>query len=213
MKKLVDGIQQFQQDAFQSRRELFERLSHGQQPRTLFITCSDSRIDPNLLTQTEPGELFVIRNAGAIVPPYGAVLGGESATVEYAVNVLQVREIVVCGHSHCGAMQGLLHPETLGELPAVRSWLGHAEATSRIVRQKHGDLDDPAARLAATIEENVLVQLDNLRTHPAVAAALRGDRVELHGWVYRFETGEVFAFDSEQGRFLSVKDAADRLKS
>ena len=119
MQKLVNGIHEFQEKYFTSHKSLFERLAQGQQPLALFITCSDSRIDPNLLTQTQPGELFIMRNAGNIVPPYGAVLGGEAATIEYALSVLKVNDIIVCGHSHCGAMNGLLHPDQVSELPAV----------------------------------------------------------------------------------------------
>jgi carbonic anhydrase len=200
----VKGIHQFQQNIFRTQQNLFERLVHGQNPEVLFITCSDSRINPNLMTQTEPGELFILRNAGNIVPPYGAVFGGEAATIEYAVGVLNVKDIIVCGHSHCGAMGALLHPEQASQLPAVRAWLGHAEATARIIRENYEYLTDEAARITATVEENVLVQLENLRTHPSVAAALARDDLKLHGWVYKFESGQVFAFDAEEGQFSQV---------
>ena len=170
MEKLIRGIHAFQNDYFSDQQELFERLAKGQSPETLFITCSDSRINPNLLTQTEPGELFILRNAGNMVPPYGALPGGgDAATVEYAVAALGVKDIIVCGHSHCGAMKGLLHPEALAEMPAVASWLGHAEATRRIMRENYADLQE-GELLTATIKENTLVPLENLRTHPAVAA-------------------------------------------
>jgi carbonic anhydrase len=170
----------------------------------LFITCSDSRIDPGLLTQTQPGELFILRNAGNLVPAYGAVSGGEAATIEYAIAVLKVRDIIVCGHSHCGAMGGLLDPQEIEGLPAVRTWLNHAEATARIIKENYGHIVEREARLTATVEENVLVQLENLRTHPAVAAALSRDELKLHGWVYKFETGQVFAYDPQQGQYLSL---------
>ena len=200
MQKLVDGIHHFQATAFTSEREFFERLAHGQSPETLFITCSDSRINPNLLTNTRPGELFILRNAGNIVPPHGAANGGEGATIEYAVAALGVRDIVVCGHSHCGAMKGLVAPEGLDELPAVRAWLGHAEATRRIMRENYGHLEGPAL-VTATVQENVLAQLENLRTHPAVAARLARGALHLHGWVYKIETGEVFSYDPASGQF------------
>jgi len=208
MQKLVAGIHEFQQKCFTSQKELFERLAQGQQPLALFITCSDSRIDPSLLTQTEPGELFILRNAGNIVPPYGVAGGGEAATIEYAVSVLQVQDIIVCGHSHCGAMTGLLHPEQLNELTAVKDWLAHAEATARIMKENYEHISDAGARLTATVEENVLVQLENLRTHPSVTAALSRGALKLHGWVYKFETGQVFAFDPEQHEFAPVESAA-----
>lgn len=203
MQKLIQGLHHFQSNVFSSQRELFERLAHGQSPDALFITCSDSRINPNLITQTEPGDLFILRNAGNIVPPYGAANGGEGATIEYAVAALGVRDIIVCGHSHCGAMNGLLNLDSLGELPTVRQWLSHAEATRRIARENYEHLCG-GALLTATIEENVLVQLENLRTHPAVAAALSRGKLNLHGWVYKIETGEVFAYDPGQEQFLPL---------
>jgi carbonic anhydrase len=209
MQKLVDGIHQFQHNIFSSQRELFERLAKGQNPETLFITCSDSRINPNLLTQTEPGELFILRNAGNIIPPYGACFGGEAATIEYAVSILNVKDIIVCGHSLCGAMSGLLDPESLEGMPAVKSWLAHAEATRRIMDRNYRHLEG-TARLTAAVEENVLVQLENLRTHPAVAVGISCGNLKLHGWVYKIETGQVFAFDPGQGQFGPLTEAVQR---
>ncbi|HUG70762.1 MAG TPA: carbonic anhydrase [Pirellulaceae bacterium] len=208
MQKLVTGIHEFQERLFSSQQKLFERLARGQQPLALFITCSDSRIDPNLLTQTEPGELFILRTAGNIVPAYGAALGGEAGTIEYAVCALKIKDIIVCGHSHCGAMSGLLHPEQLGEMPAVRALLAHAEATARIMKENYTHLSEESARLTAAVEENVLVQLENLRTHPSVAAALGREELKLHGWVYKFETGQVFGYDAQQGQFLPIEETA-----
>ena len=200
MQKLVDGIHHFQANAFTSEREFFERLAHGQTPETLFITCSDSRINPNLLTNTRPGELFILRNAGNIVPPYGAANGGEGPTIEYAVAALGVKDIIVCGHSHCGAMNALIAPQGLEELPTVRAWLGHAEATRRIMRENYTHLTGQPL-VTATVQENVLAQLENLRTHPAVAARLARGALHLHGWVYKIETGEVFSYDPISGQF------------
>lgn len=204
MEKLVRGLHAFQQQCFDTNRHLFERLvQKGQSPETLFITCSDSRINPNLLTQTGPGDLFISRNAGNIVPAYGAGVCGEGATIEYAVAVLQVKDIIVCGHSHCGAMQGVLEPEKLDDLPQMKAWLSHADATRRIIKENYADREG-ASRLTATIEENVLVQLENLRTHPTVAARLARGDVKLHGWVYKIETGEVFSYDPTQGQFMRL---------
>ena len=207
MQKLVEGIHQFQSDIFSSKQKLFERLAEGQHPLALFITCSDSRINPNLLTQTEPGELFIMRNAGNIVPPYGTVNGGEAATIEFAVSALGVKDIVICGHSHCGAMSGVLAPEKLDDLPAVRNWLSYADATRRIMQENYGHISEPAARLTATVEENVLVQLEHLRTHPSVAAALARKDLNIHGWVYKFETGQVFAYRPDRGQYLPLEGA------
>ena len=205
MQKLIQGIHQFQGKSFVPMQGLFEQLAKGQQPETLFITCSDSRIDPGLLTQAKPGDLFILRNAGNIVPPHGAGTGGEAATIEFAVAALGVKDIIICGHSHCGAMQGLLKPEHVASLPAVSSWLSHAETTRRIMRENYGHLEGDRL-LAATVEENVLVQIENLRTLPAVGSRLvRGD-LHLHGWVYKIETGEVFAYDVESAQFVKLAE-------
>lgn len=203
MQKLIQGIHRFQEEDFLPLQDLFEELAKGQNPETLFITCSDSRIDPNMLTRAQPGDLFILRNAGNIVPSHGAATGGEAATIEFAVAALGVKDIIICGHSHCGAMKGLLEPETVAPLPAVAAWLSHAETTRRIVRDNYGHLHgDPL--VTATVEENVLVQLENLRTLPSVASRLvRGD-LHLHGWVYKIETGQVFAFEPASGQFVPV---------
>lgn len=206
MQKLVTGIHLFQNHVFSSQQELFARLSRGQHPLALFITCSDSRICPNLMTQTKPGELFILRVAGNIIPPYGAVQGGEAATIEYAVSVLNVQDIVVCGHSLCGAMGALIDGQNLDQLPAVKAYLQHAESTRRILHENYADVVDPDKRLMLAIEENVLVQLENLRTHPAVAAALARKKLNLHGWVYKFQTGRVFAYSAEHEQFVPIEE-------
>lgn len=211
MQKLVEGIHRFRNNFFSEQQRLFERLAKGQHPSALFIACSDSRICPNLLTQTEPGELFILRNAGNIVPPYGAVHGGEAATIEYAVSVLKVPDIVLCGHSQCGAMRALINPEPNNDLPAVSHWLTHAEATKRIIQENYNHITDPTARVTATVEENVLVQIENLRTHPSVAAALSRGQLNLHGWVYNFATGRVYTYDPTKEQFVDLPDAPAEL--
>jgi carbonic anhydrase len=207
MENLVRGIHQFQTTLFKDNQEFFARLSQGQQPDTLLITCSDSRIAPDLLMQAKPGDIFTLRNAGNIIPPYGASGGGEAGTIEFAVAALKVRHVVVMGHSHCGAMKGLLNPEGLSSLPLVSSWLRHAEATRRVVQENYGDLDGEEL-LNATIKENVLMQIENLRTYPAVAARLTKGDLTLHGWVYHIESGQVLAFDPEESRFVPMSDRA-----
>ncbi|MBD0254188.1 MAG: carbonic anhydrase [Cytophagales bacterium] len=204
MEKIIRGIHHFQQNIFSSQQELFRRLANGQQPDALFITCSDSRILPNLLTQTKPGELFILRNAGNIVPPHGAANGGEGATIEYAVTALGIRDIIVCGHSHCGAMHGLLNQSKLTQMPSVVNWLQHAEATRRIVEEKYPEQTGEDQVLNA-VKENVLVQLENLRTHPSVAAGLALGKLALHGWVYQIETGSVFAYEPEHRQFRRIQ--------
>jgi len=205
MLKLIKGLHHFQSEIFLSHKELFERLAHGQNPDALFITCADSRINPNLITQTNPGDLFILRNAGNIIPPYGAANGGEGATVEFAVAALGVKDIIVCGHSHCGAMKGLLHPESLGDLPTVSAWLSHAEATRRTVKENYSNLQGEEL-LNVTTQENVLVQLENLRTHPAVSARLSRGQLNLHAWTYKIETGEVFSYQPDEGQFLPLTE-------
>ena len=211
MKKLVTGFQRFRDHVFEEHRELFHQLASGQAPQALFITCSDSRIQPNLLTQTEPGDLFVVRNAGNIIPPYSPQGCSEAGTVEYAVEVLGVADIVVCGHSHCGAMKALLDPEPPKGMPAVTAWLGHAEPTRRVMQTVYAER--PAdERLNVAIQENVLQQMVNLRTHPSVAAHLAAGKLRLHAWVYKITTGEIFAYDPETGQFRPlVEVSVDRL--
>jgi carbonic anhydrase len=203
MQKLVSGIHDFQKNVFSSQRDFFARLADGQSPETLFITCSDSRIDPTLITQTEPGDLFIMRNAGNLIPPYGTASSGEAATIEYAVAVLNVKDIVVCGHTRCGAMDALLHPEKTEDLDAVRAWLVHAEATKRIIRGRYKHLSG-APLLSATVQENVLTQVEHLRTHPSVALALSKGTIRLHGWVYKLETGDVFSYEPKDGQFAPI---------
>jgi len=208
MQKLIQGIHQFNHQVFKRNREFFEQLAKEQRPQVLFITCSDSRINPNLITQTEPGELFILRNAGNIIPPFGSGSGGEAATIEYAVSVLHVADIIVCGHSACGAMHGLMNEESLVDVPAVKEWCKHAEATRRIINENYKHLSGPA-RTTAAIEENVLVQLEHLRTHPSVAAAANRNGIRLHGWVYKLETGQVFQYEAESGQFEQIRAAPE----
>jgi carbonic anhydrase len=210
MKRLIQGLHEFQTKYFSTHRELFELLSQGQHPRILFITCSDSRIDPNLITQTEPGEMFIIRNAGNIIPPYGATNGGEGAAVEYAVHALGIQEIIVCGHSHCGAMKGLLQIDKLAEdMPLVYEWLKHAEATRRIIKEHYQEYEGEE-RMNATIEENVLTQLENLRSYPVIQSRLKSGQLHLHGWVYEIESGEIFAYDPIKADYVPAKTQFSR---
>jgi carbonic anhydrase len=204
MDKLMSGIAKFKSSSYEERKELFAELANGQSPEVLFITCADSRIDPNLITQTDPGDLFVIRNAGNIVPPYGKVAGGETASIEFSVVALGVKHIVVCGHTDCGAMKGALNTAALGDLPQVQQWLDHSRAAVEVVRAKHGQatLED----LGSVTEENILLQLQHLRTHPSVVSKLSSGEVDLHGWVYDIKHGTISAYDEEQGKFIPVEE-------
>lgn len=203
MEKILDGVRHFHDHVFPEQAELFEKLAREQRPRALFITCSDSRVHPNLITQTEPGDLFILRNPGNIVPPYHAGGDSESATIEYAVEVLDVVDIIVCGHSNCGAMSALLRKSDLAHLPAVVGWLHHAEVTRRILEQNHAKLPEEA-KVALAIEQNVLVQIDHLRTHPSVASRIAAGRLSLHAWVYDIASGDVSEYNAERKRFVSL---------
>ncbi|WP_347986365.1 carbonic anhydrase [Methylomonas sp. AM2-LC] len=204
MQKLIQGIHHFQNTLFGKQRELFERLAKKQSPEALFITCSDSRINPNLLTQTDPGELFILRNAGNIIPAYGEVWGGEAATIEFAVSGLGIKDIIICGHSHCGAMNAVVDPTLREKFPALSRWLNHANINRTIIDNKYPELSGEAL-LMATIQENVLVQMEHLRSHPVVAAGIAKGKLKLHGWVYKIETGEVFNFSPKHDQFELLK--------
>src|SRR5262245_54243856 len=209
MEKLIAGVHRFRRLEYPAQRDFFQQLAaKDQQPAALFITCSDSRVHPNLITQTEPGDLFLIRNAGNLVPPYSPGGGGESATIEYSVEVLGIRNIIVCGHSRCGAMRALLDASSLAHLPAVRAWCAHAEATRRIVEQKYRGLAGDDLAIAAT-EENVLVQMNHLSTHPAVAARLSSGELHVFGWYYDIAAGQVYQYDQSQGRFSELNGRAE----
>lgn len=213
MEKLVRGFLKFRTEVFAKKKEFFTRLSENQAPRALFITCSDSRVDPTLLTQTDPGELFILRNAGNMVPPYGSMQGGSTATIEYAMAVLKVPHIIVCGHTDCAVMKALLNPEEVSDLPAFREWVGQAETTRRLMHEHYTDLTGND-RLIRTTQENVRSQLDHLRTHPSVALLLRKKQVDLHGWVYSISTGDVWVYDFEFEQFTSLLDETyPRLKT
>ncbi len=204
--RILQGLKQFQKKVFPKQRELFHQLAHQQRPVALFITCADSRIDPCLLTQTKPGELFICRVIGNIVPRYPETIGGVSATIEYAVSVLGVPDVIVCGHTDCGVMQGVLHPEPLDSLANVRAWLRHAQPAREAIENSKGRLNDAEFFMALT-ERNVVEQLKNLQTHPAVAARLEQRSLKLHGWVYHIARGTVTIYDSSLERFLPVGDA------
>ncbi|MEI8381085.1 MAG: carbonic anhydrase [Planctomycetota bacterium] len=204
MDHLLSGLHQFHTQ-FGREKDFYSKLAGGQHPSVLFIGCSDSRVDPSIITQSGLGELFVMRNAGNIVPCYGASNGGEPATIEYAVSALGVTDIVVCGHSGCGAIQAMLNPDSMEKLPLVRGWLNHAEATRRIIVENYANLTGEA-QLAAAVSEHVLVQIENLQTHPAVAVKLQRGEVTLHAWVYQMTSGEVWAYSSDDGKFTALTD-------
>lgn len=203
--RLLAGVRKFRREVYPHRQADYERVvREGQKPHALFITCADSRVDPELLTQSGPGEIFVLRNIGNLVPAYGEMLGGVSSAVEFAVAALQVKQIVVCGHADCGAMKGLLHPEQLSTMPTVKSWLRNAEAALSVV-QARNPVEPATLLLDNLIEENVLLQISHLRTHPSVAARIAAGKMILSGWVYDIARGTVHLYDEGQSRFVPVE--------
>ncbi|MDX1966891.1 MAG: carbonic anhydrase [Planctomycetaceae bacterium] len=203
MQRLVDGVHYFRKVGFARHQELFARLGSGQNPEACFITCCDSRVDPNLITNSVPGQLFIVRNVGNIVPCHGTSNNGELAAVEFAVSELGVEDVIVCGHTGCGAMKALMSGVAS---PTIQKWLIHAEATREIIRERYGHLEGEAMLTAAS-EENVLVQMEHLRTLPVIASRLAQGRVHLHGWMFKISTGEVFAYDSGSNEFLPLRES------
>ncbi len=206
IQRLVAGVRKFRETVFPERKTLFADLAGGQEPQTLFIACADSRVVPELITQTSPGELFVCRNIGNVVPAYGEMLGGVSAVIEYACVALEVSDIIICGHSDCGAMKALLNPDSplLRTMPTVASWLRNAEAAKSVVAVTHPGVEG-AEQVQALVEQNVRTQLAHLATHPAVAARLASGQVALHGWVYGIESGSINALEPGGSRFVPLE--------
>jgi carbonic anhydrase len=198
--KLVSGVQKFQTEVFPGRRRQFEALGHQQNPTAMFFTCADSRIVPNLLLQTEPGEVFTERTPGNIVPKYSEHIGGVTASMEFAIQVLHVPLIVVCGHTDCGVIKALLEPENASGMPALQSWMRHSlPARERLIRDHSSATREE--KLRHLTEYNVLVQLENLKTHPAVESRLTSGQVDVRGWVYDIASGSVYAANPETGVF------------
>ena len=207
MKEVIEGFLKFQREAFVERTALFQQLATRQNPRTLFISCSDSRLVPELVTQREPGDLFVIRNAGNIVPSFGPEPGGVTASVEYAVAALGVEDIVICGHSNCGAMKAIATCQCLEPMPAVSHWLRYADAAKAVVEKKTWASETD--KVNGMVQENVIAQLNNIKTHPSVAVGLRDHTLRLHGWFYDIETGDIQALDKNTKSFVSLSENPD----
>jgi carbonic anhydrase len=205
MPHFAAGVIRFQNEIYPEKKDLFEKLSKGQSPEALFITCSDSRIETAMITQTDPGELFICRNAGNIVPPHTTHTGGMTASIEFAVAALQVPHIVICGHTECGAMKGAMNPEDLDSLPHVKEWLSYSKAAVDVVKEisPHASAEEQMLQL---LEQNVILQLNHLRTHPCVATRLAKGDLVLHGWVYDIKTGGVNAYDEATNKFIPVDE-------
>lgn len=208
MEKLIAGVKQFQEEVFPERQALFSELAEGQSPEVLFITCADSRIDPSLITQTVPGQLFICRNAGNIVPPHSSFTGGITASIEYAVSVLGIKDIIVCGHSDCGAMKAALNTDSLSDLPHVKAWLNHSRSAVETIKARcsctGSNNPGTAEELHMLTEENILQQLQHLRTHPSVAAKIATGELNLHGWLYDIRTGNMLCNSEESRTFTPL---------
>jgi carbonic anhydrase len=203
LEKLIAGHKRFLAEVFPGRRSHFHLLAESQAPEVLFITCSDSRIVPDLILGTEPGDLFITRNAGNVVPVAGSDVDGVTATIEYAVEVLKVKHAILCGHSDCGAMKAELDRQALKNLPKARRWLEHVEA-AHSHRQPLNPADGDGAELAALIRGNVVAQMLNLRAEPSVARAVVDGRLAVHGWYYDILTGRIERYDEQERRFLPL---------
>jgi carbonic anhydrase len=201
VEQIREGVRRFRTVVFRERREVYENLAEKQKPYALFLTCGDSRIEPSLLTGTEPGQIFVERTPGNIVPIYAdSVSVGVSASIEYAIAVLGVADVIVCGHSACGAMKGLLHPDVLEKLPATARWLKYAQPAVQLLEQECRGVDE-SDRLKRLAQLNVLEQMAHLHTHPTVEERFNRGSLGIHGWYYEIHTGTVEAFNPSTREF------------
>ncbi len=207
--KLKEGVRRFRSEVYPTEAALFQRAeAEPQRPHTLFITCADSRIDPASITQAAPGEIFVMRNIGNLVPAYGEMLGGVSAVIEFAVQGLKVQHVAICGHSDCGAMKALLHPQSTATMPTVASWLTNAKAALAVSQSLHQRAEWRRDLLGLLTEQNVLLQMQHLRTHPSVASAMAMGELTLSGWVYDIGRGEVRIAEGSDQTFTPVDKAS-----
>jgi carbonic anhydrase len=205
MDRILDGVRQFRKQVFPDREDLFRQLAGGQNPQALFITCADSRVVPDLITQSQPGDLFICRNAGNMIPAYGEAHGGVSATIEYAVVALNVEHIIVCGHTDCGAMKGILRPELVAEMPSVARWLAHGDLARVMMKENYPPMSERET-LDVLTRENIVAQIEHLHTFPCVAARLARGKLHLHAWIYDIETGNVQAWDAQKGSWVPIEE-------
>ena len=205
MQKLIEGHKKFLAEVFPAKKSHFHLLAEGQSPEWLFITCADSRVLPDLILGTEPGDLFISRSIGNVVPVTSHDVDGVTATIEYAVEVLKVRHIIVCGHSDCGALKAALDRKSLENLPKARRWLEHVEAAFAY-RQPLNPADGESAELASLIRGNVVAQLKNLQAQMPVRNAMAEGRLTVHGWYYDILTGRIEEYDEGEKRFVPLAE-------
>lgn len=210
MQRLIEGVHRFRQDEFGRRQELFKRLSkEGQSPHTLFITCADSRVLAELITHSEPGDLFVVKNIGGMIPPSSAKgsTNSTAAAIEFAVEALKVKDIVVCGHSQCGAVAALMSGLRDDSMPHLSEWLELASPVRATVEREYKHITKEEDRVRAAEEENVLFALENLHTYPGVKSRLDNGTLHLHGWFFKIRTAELFIYDAELRQFVPLTDS------
>ncbi len=205
LERLKQGIRRFQTEIYPQRRKEYQIAGSTQQrPHTLIIACADSRIDVETITGSNPGEIFAARNVGNMVPAYGEMLGGVAAVIEYAIDALGVRHAVVCGHMDCGAMKALQGDEaSLEAMPTVKSWLRNAAAAKSVAASLDGD---GVLSLRTLTEQNVLLQLAHLQTHPSVRGAMARGELTISGWIYDIGSGDVLIHDAGSQKFCSTKN-------
>lgn len=207
VQELIAGIHKFRSEEFGHYKALFQRLAkEGQNPHTLFITCSDSRVLAELITQSQPGDLFVVKNVGNIVPPTSATgsTNSTAAAIEFAVETLGVQDVVVCGHTQCGAMKALVTAPDLTAMPHLEEWLKLAAPVRDAILTRYQHLTNLDAQVNAAGEENVLHALENLQTYPAVSRRLADGSLRLHAWFFKIATAELFAYDPAAQQFLPL---------
>ena len=208
LRRLKDGVLRFQAEVHAESAADYERAATTpQQPHTLIIACADSRVDVEAITSSRPGEVFVTRNIGNMVPAYGEMMGGVSAVIEYAVSALKVQHIVICGHSDCGAMKALLNPSSTDNMPTVKSWLKNGHAALTVADSMAHPDERLSERIHRLTEENVLMQLAHLKTHPSVAGAMAREHLTVSGWVYEIGTGEIRIAEDGNREFRPVEAA------
>ena len=206
LERLKAGVRRFQSEVHaENAAEYLHAATHPQRPHTLVIACADSRVDVESITSSGPGELFITRNIGNMVPAYGEMLGGVSAVIEYAVLALGVQHVVICGHSDCGAMKALLNPDSTAAMPTVRTWLTNGQAALHVADSLGGPADGFDAKLGRLTEENVLMQMLHLKTHPSVAGAVASGELTVSGWVYDIGSGAIRIVEDGSREFLPVR--------
>jgi len=209
MMKIVEGIKRFRREIYPQLKPAYDEMVRtGQRPHALVIGCSDSRVAFETLTGCGPGELFIVRNAGNIIPQYGKYMGGVTASIEFAVTQLPIKDVIVCGHTYCGAMAALLKPEISDDMPALKNWVDFARRAKQRIGKEHTQRFD--RHLRAAVAENVKLQLEHLQTFPCLEKKLASGEVKMHGWVYEIENGDVVEYDDKDKRWLSLTEEENK---